>query len=95
MNLYDTYVMLAAMEERTPRHTFLRDRYFNTHVTFPSQEVLIDYKDDMGNRLAPFVLPRTGGVPIAREGFKTYTLTAPIPVGTIVGEAVYLFLCGV
>jgi len=75
LNLYDTHAMLAAVEVIPPKATFLRDRYFNNTDIFNSQDVTIDFVDEQGNRLAPFVLPTKGGVPVAREGFETEIFT--------------------
>ena len=75
VNIYDTHTMLAAVEVIPPKRTFLRDRYFSDSDIFPTKDVLVDYKDEQGNRLAPFVLPTKGGIPVGREGFETETYT--------------------
>ena len=56
--IYRTLTMIAAIQAMTPHKTFLRDRYFPTSPAdiFPTDEVLIDYKD--GNKkIAPVVAP--------------------------------------
>ncbi len=60
--------------------SFLRDRYFPTGAgdMFPTEEVLVEYKDATGNKLAPVVLPRKGNISVAREGYKTEKLTPPL-----------------
>ena len=76
MNIYDTYYMLAAVRELKPEHTFFKRRYFPTNMAldvFGTSKVLADYKGKSAKR-APFVLPRIGGVSVAREGFSTYEL---------------------
>lgn len=76
MNIYDTYYMLAAVEARTPEHTFFKSRYFPTNAAldvFGTSKVLADYKKKNQKR-APFVMPRIGSISIAREGFSTYEL---------------------
>ena len=76
MNIYDTYYMLAAVEEVKPEHTFFKRRYFPTDMAmdvFGTSQVLADYKNTTQKR-APFVLPRIGAVPVGREGFDTYAL---------------------
>ena len=76
MNIYDTYYMLAAVEQLTPEHTFFKNRYFPTNTTldiFGTSRVLIDYKENKQKR-APFVLPRVGSVSVGREGFSTFDL---------------------
>lgn len=76
MNIYDTLYMLAAIEELPLEHTFIRDRYFPTDElmdVFNTSKVLADYRE--GNRkMAPFVLPRIGSLPVGRAGFSTYEL---------------------
>lgn len=76
MNIYDTYYMLAAIEELPLEQTFFKSRYFPTDDmmdVFNTSKVLGDYRE--GNRkMAPFVLPRIGSVPVGREGFQTYEL---------------------
>ena len=73
INIYDTYAMMAAVRVMPPKSSFLRDRYFGDTDTFPTTDVLVDYEDEQGNRLAPCVLPSKGGIPVAREGFETET----------------------
>ena len=76
MNIFDTYYMLAAVNELPPEHTFFKRRYFPTNTAmdvFGTTKVLADYKEG-SQRRAPFVLPRIGSVSIAREGFSTYEL---------------------
>ena len=76
MDIYSTYYMLAAVEARTPEHTFFKNRYFPTNNTldvFGTAKVLADYRKHSQKR-APFVLPRIGSVSVAREGFSTYEL---------------------
>lgn len=76
MDIYNTYYMLAAVEELTPEPTFFKRRYFPTNMAmdvFGTSKVLADYKE--GNRkAAPFVLPRVGPLPVGRGGFSTYEL---------------------
>ena len=76
MHIFDTYSMLAAVNDLPPEHTFFKRRYFPTNTAmdiFGTSKVLADYKDNKQRR-APFVLPRIGSVSIAREGFSTYEL---------------------
>ena len=76
MNIYDTYYMLAAVEEVKPEHTFFKRRYFPTDLAmdvFGTSQVLADYKNTNQKR-ASFVLPRIGSVPVGRDGFDTYAL---------------------
>ena len=77
IDLYSTRTMLAAKELVKPQATFLRDRYFPTSEAniFDTEKVIIDYKDEAGNKLAPVVLPIKGGIPVAREGYETEEMT--------------------
>ena len=80
IDLYSTRTMLAAKELVKPQATFLRDRYFPTSEAniFDTEKVIIDYKDEAGNKLAPVVLPIKGGIPVAREGYETEEMTPPL-----------------
>ena len=76
--IYRTLTMLAAIQQMSHRRTFLRDRYFPTGAEdiFPTEEVLIDYKD--GNKkIAPVVAPRKGGITVLREGYTTKRYAPP------------------
>ena len=76
LNIYDTHYMLAAVEEMPLEHTFFRNRYFPTDTAmdvFGTSKVLVDYREG-SQKVAPFVLPRIGGIPVGREGFSTYEL---------------------
>lgn len=76
MNIYDTYYMLAAVEELTPEPTFFKRRYFPTNLeldVFGSSKVLADYKEG-SRKAAPFVLPRIGALPVGRSGYSTFEL---------------------
>lgn len=80
MNIYQTKTMLAAVKQMTPATSFLRDYFFTTGAgdLFPTAEVLVEYKDATGNKLAPVVLPRKGGISIEREGYSTYKMEPPM-----------------
>ncbi len=80
MNLYTTKTMLAAIQQMKPVTSFLRDRYFPTadEDLFPTEEVLVEYKDLTGNKLAPVVLPRKGSISVEREGYTTDKLSPPL-----------------
>ena len=76
--IYRSLTMIAAIQQMTPHHTFLRDRYFPTGAgdIFPTEEVLIDYKD--GNKkIAPVVAPRKGGITVLRDGYTTKRYEPP------------------
>ncbi len=79
INLYDTRTMLAAKEVFAPKASFLRDRYFPTADAdiFNTKKVDIDYKDEQNNKIAPAVLPGTGGIPVDRGGYETHEFEPP------------------
>ena len=76
MDIYSTYYMLSAVKELPPEHNFFKRRYFPTNMSmdvFGTSKVLADYQEE-GRKIAPFVLPRIGSIPVARDGFSTYEL---------------------
>lgn len=77
INIYQTQTMLAAMQLMPKRPTFLRDRYFPTtdKDIFVTEDVLVEFKDEKSRKLAPCVVPMKGGIPVAREGYKTIRYT--------------------
>lgn len=80
MNIYQTKTMLAAIKQMTPATSFLRDRYF-PHAAgdqFPTEEVLVEYKDATGSKMAPVVMPRKGGITVEREGYRTERMAPPL-----------------
>jgi len=80
IDLYKTTTMLAAIKQMTPATSFLRDRYF-THTAadqFPTEEVLVEYKDATGNKMAPVVMPRKGRIAVEREGYSTHRMAPPL-----------------
>lgn len=80
INLYKTQTMLAGIKQMTPVTSFLRDRYFPTGSgdLFPTEEVLVEYKDATGHKMAPVVLPRKGSISIEREGYSTERMAPPL-----------------
>lgn len=80
INIYQTKTMLAAVKQMTPATSFLRDRYFPTGAgdLFPTEEVLVEFKDATGNKLAPVVLPRKGSISVERDGYSTHKMTPPL-----------------
>lgn len=77
INIYQTQTMLAAMQLMPKRPTFLRDRYFPTtpNDIFVTEDVLVEFKDEKSRKLAPCVVPMKGGIPVARDGYKTERYT--------------------
>ena len=80
INIYQTKTMLAAIKQMAPVTSFLRDRYFPTGAgdLFPTEEVLVEYKDVAGNKMAPVVLPRKGSIAVERDGYSTERMTPPL-----------------
>lgn len=78
INLYKTKTMLRAMEQTMPATSFLRDRYFPQGQMFPTDEVLVEFKDSTGKKMAPVVLPRKGSISVEREGYSTYKMEPPL-----------------
>ena len=80
INIYQTQTMLAAVKQMVPATSFLRDHFFTTGAgdLFPTEEVLVEYKDAGGNKLAPVVLPRKGEISVEREGYATYRMAPPL-----------------
>ena len=80
IDIYKTKTMIAAIKQMVPATSFLRDRYFTTTNgdMFPTEEVLVEYKDATGNKMAPVVLPRKGSIDVAREGYRTDKMAPPL-----------------
>jgi len=80
LNIYKTKTMLAATTQMVPATTFLCDHFFETGAgdMFPTEEVLVEYKDGTGNKMAPVVLPRKGNISVEREGYSTHKMTPPL-----------------
>ena len=78
IDLYKTQTMLAAIKRMEPATTFLRDRYFPMGETFPTEEVLIEYMDATGNKMAPVVMPRKGSITVEREGYTSHKMAPPL-----------------
>lgn len=79
LNIFNTHTLLMMVEQVLPASTFLRDRYFPTNEAtdiFSTTDVLVEYKN--GNRkLAPFVVPRKGGVAVLRKGYSVERYEPP------------------
>lgn len=80
IDIYKTHTMLGAYQRMAPVTSFLRDRYFPTGANdmFPTDEVLVEYRDVTGNKMAPVVLPRKGSIDVAREGYRTDKMAPPL-----------------
>ena len=80
IDIYRTKNIQAAIEQTTPVTSFLRDRYFDTDSDsfFIEEEVIFDYKDSAGNKMAPVVLPRKGSISVERDGYSTFRMEPPL-----------------
>ena len=79
MSIYSTHYLLMAVKEVIPARSFLRDRYFPTNDAtdiFATEDVIIEYKDG-SKKLAPFVVPRKGGVAVTRDAYKASRYIPP------------------
>ncbi len=71
IDIFNTYTMIGMVKEIVPAYSFFRDRYFPTDENldvYLSDEVLIEYQDG-DRKLAPFIVPRAGDIPIDRKGY--------------------------
>ena len=78
-NIYNTHTLLRSVELLAPVHSFLLDRYFPTNDAsdiFSTDDVLVEYKEGT-KKLAPFVVPRKGGMAIMRDGHHMERYTPP------------------
>lgn len=80
IDIYKTKTMLAAIKQMKPVTSFLRDRYFLNGAgdNFPTEEVLVEYKDATGKKMAPVVLPRKGSISVERDGYSTHKMVPPL-----------------
>ena len=67
LNFFDTYTLMAVQKRIVPKQTFFRDRYFPTEEgdIFSSNKVLTEYMDG-DRKMAAFVSPRVGAIPMER-----------------------------
>ena len=75
LNFFDTYILMAIMEEVVPNTFFFRDRYFPTGEgdVFAADKVLTEYR--RGDRkMAAFVSERIGDIPMDRIGYEIHEL---------------------
>jgi len=76
INIYETRVMLAAIEKMMPVRTFFRDTFFPNVDTEITENIDVDFKKGK-RKMAPFVAPRVGGVTMDRQGYVTKTYKPP------------------
>ncbi len=78
-NIFDTYYLAGMVQEIVPAQTFFRDRYFPTNDStdiFNADKALVEYRDG-DRRMAPFVVPRAGDIPVGRIGYEVHELEPP------------------
>ena len=75
LNFFDTYTLMAVYKRVVPKKTFFRDRYFPTsdEDIFASNKVLTEYMDG-DQKMAAFVAPRVGAIPMERMGYEIHAL---------------------
>jgi hypothetical protein len=77
ISMEQTRTMIEAVKEIPPLPSFFKRTFFSGGTkTFITEDVDFDYKKGT-RRLAPFVSPVVGGIPMERDGFETKTFTAP------------------
>lgn len=76
LNIYKPVTLRGAIRRMMPVHSFLKSTFFPDGETFPTEEVLMDFKKGK-RKMAPFVAPRIGGVTMEREGYRTDKYSPP------------------
>lgn len=78
MSLYETKTLIKTAKKIYPVVMWFRNRYFPTadQDIFPTAKVLIEYKKG-GKKMAPFVIPRKGGITMEREGYTATEYEPP------------------
>ena len=78
IDFFSTYVLMAVTEEIVPKTGFFRDRYFPTAASdiFKSDKVLTEYRKG-DRKMAAFVAPRVGDIPMERRGYEINEYTPP------------------
>lgn len=102
LNMLDTYYMAGMVQEIVPKYNFFHTRYFPTNGNtdiFAANKVLVEFRDG-DRKMAPFVVPRAGSIPIGRRGYEIHEFEPPLiaPSRTLTndelkkrgfGEAIY------
>ena len=70
-DIHNTYSLLALMEEVTPVPAFFKDRYFPTGAgdLFSTDYVITEFREGE-RKLAAFVAPRVGDIPVERGSYE-------------------------
>lgn len=76
IQIYSTREMMTAVVLMKPAYSFFRDTFFSKIQTSVASKIDVDFKKGR-RKMAPFVAPRVGGVPVSREGYRTDTYSVP------------------
>lgn len=76
IDMFDTRVMLAALEQMPSANTFLRDTFFRNTINFDTRKVDVDVVKGK-RRVAVYVKPSAEGHVSDRAGYSTNTYEAP------------------
>lgn len=71
IDFFSPQMLLSAVKQVLPVPHFFRDRYCPTAPVdiYRSDKVLVEFQDG-DQKMAPFVAPRVGDIPVDREGFE-------------------------
>lgn len=77
-DILSSYSLNASIKQVAPVYSFFRSRYFATGEgdIFKADEVLAEYEEN-GQKMAPFVAPRVGDIPIMRDGYTMHAYKPP------------------
>lgn len=77
INFFDTYYMAGMVEEIVPEQTFFLSRYFDETEEFATDKILVEYQDG-DHKMAAFVDPRAGDIPVDRDGYEIHEFEPPM-----------------
>lgn len=77
IDFFDTYYLAGMAEEIVPETTFFRDRYFGETDEFATDKILVEFMDG-DRKIAPFVDPRAGDIPVDRDGYELHEFEPPM-----------------
>lgn len=71
IDFFSPQMLLSAVKQVLPVPSFFKDRYCPTDAAdiYRSDKVLVEYQDG-DQKMAPFIAPRVGDIPVDREGFE-------------------------
>ena len=76
LDIYSTRAQLAAIEVLPREYSFLYDTFAADMGAVEDEKVIYDYKKGV-QRMAPFVVPGTGGILMERDGYETLEIGFP------------------